>query len=101
MSDHEFHFEQALKELEDITGYFETGDADLDQGLAKFERGLELAAKLKKHLAEIENRVEKIKQRFAPADAATPAPEPAAAPVDDDEPPIGEPPVDANQAGLF
>lgn len=59
-----FEFEPALKELEEITRWFESSDADLDQGLVKYERGMELAAELKKHLATVENRVEKIKQRF-------------------------------------
>lgn len=99
MPTEQFNFEKALKELEDITGWFEAGDADLDQGLAKFERGLELAGQLKKHLAEIENRVEKIKQKFAPAESAAMDPEPAT--PDDDTPPLGEPPVDDAQAGLF
>jgi len=59
-----FHFEAALGELEQITQWFESSDADLDAGLQKFERGLELAAQLKEHLASVENRVEKIKARF-------------------------------------
>lgn len=62
-----FEFDQALKELEDITAWFESTNVDLDQGLVKFERGLELAGQLKAHLATVENRVEKIKQRFAAA----------------------------------
>jgi len=60
-----FEFEKSLKELEDITGWFEQTDVDFDQGLAKFERGMELAAELKTHLASVENRVEKIRQRFS------------------------------------
>lgn len=59
-----FNFEAALAELEQITQWFESSDADLDAGLKKFERGLELAAELKEHLASVENRVEKIKARF-------------------------------------
>ena len=83
-----FHFEQALRELEEITTWFESSNVDLDQGLAKFERGMELAAQLKEHLRGVENRVEKIKQRFsAPASsklaAAASASEPdESAPVD-------------------
>ena len=62
-----FEFEQALKELEEITLWFESTDVDLDQGLVKFEHGMELASQLKNHLASVENRVEKIKQRFSGA----------------------------------
>ncbi len=59
-----FHFEAAIKELEEITQWFESTEADLDEGLVKFERGMELATQLKEHLATVENRVEKIKARF-------------------------------------
>lgn len=75
MTDKPFEFEKALKELEEITSWFESSDVDLDAGLAKFERGMELATELKTHLAGVENRVEKIRQRFSaakPEDEAAP-----------------------------
>jgi exodeoxyribonuclease VII small subunit len=65
-----FAFEPALIELEEITAWFESSEADLDQGLARFERGMELAAQLKEHLAQVENKIEKIKQKFEPAGEA-------------------------------
>jgi exodeoxyribonuclease VII small subunit len=74
MSAKPFEFDKALKELEDITAWFESSDVDLDQGLAKFERGMELSAQLKDHLQAVENRVEKIKQRFATSAAPSPPP---------------------------
>ena len=85
-----FEFEKALKELEDITAWFESTDVDLDQGLAKFERGMELSAALKQHLLGVENRVEKIKQRFS-APAAGRA---ATTTTDDDQPPRTAPEPD-------
>ncbi|TAK88805.1 exodeoxyribonuclease VII small subunit [Patescibacteria group bacterium] len=63
-------FGTKLKELEAITEWFESDEVDLDAALTKFERGMELASELKKELGEVENRVEKIKQRF---DTAAPA----------------------------
>ena len=60
----EFKFESSMKELVDITAWFESPDVDLDQSLAKFERGLELSSGLKDYLQTVENKVEKIKQRF-------------------------------------
>ncbi len=58
-------FAQAFEELEEITSWFDsTQDVDLDLGLKKFERGLELALQLKKKLAEVENKVEEIKKKF-------------------------------------
>jgi exodeoxyribonuclease VII small subunit len=61
-------FGTKLKELEAITEWFESEDVDLNQALTKFERGMQLADELKGELKLVENRVEKIKQRFdAPA----------------------------------
>jgi len=57
-------FGAKLQELETITEWFESDKVDLNAALTKFERGMELASELKKELGEVENRVEKIKQRF-------------------------------------
>lgn len=65
-----FDFEAKLKELEAITAWLESDDANLDQALAKFERGMELSAELKTRLAEMENRVEKIKLQYGDDQAA-------------------------------
>ncbi len=59
-----FNFEKAFSELEVITEEFEKGEIDIETGLKKFERGLELAEQLKKRLGEIENKVIEIKGRF-------------------------------------
>lgn len=69
-------FGAQLKELEAITEWFESDKVDLDAALVKFERGMELASELKKELQQVENRVEKIKQRFdVEAPAAAPSQE--------------------------
>lgn len=96
MATQPFEFEQALKELEDITRWFESSDADLDQGLVKFERGMELASQLKNHLTSVENRVEKIKQRFS----AAPPPAAASAPTTSSAEPTGSTDSD-EQTDLF
>lgn len=57
-------FSQAFQELQRITEAFEQETVDLDQALAKFERGLELARQLKSRLKEIENTVENLKAKF-------------------------------------
>ena len=49
------NFAESLKELEDIAEWFERDEVDLEEGLKKFERGLELAQVLKKRLTEVEN----------------------------------------------
>jgi exodeoxyribonuclease VII small subunit len=86
-----FEFERSLKELEAITAWFESADADLDEGIVKFERGMELAQELKSHLTAVENRVEKIRQRFS----ANTTPERA------EQTPDPTVPLDQGQAGLF
>lgn len=58
-------FSKGFEELEEITRWFDSQEMlDLDVGLKKFERGLELATELKKKLAEVENKVAEIKQKF-------------------------------------
>ena len=65
-------FAASYAELEQIIAWFEGSDADLEEGISKFERGLELAEACKGRLAELENRVTLIKARFAaPATEAT------------------------------
>ena len=46
-------FSEAFKELEQLTQWFENENTDLDEGIEKFERGLELAQICKKKLAEV------------------------------------------------
>jgi exodeoxyribonuclease VII small subunit len=76
MSTKAFEFERSLKELEAITAWFESADADLDQGIEKFERGMELSQELRAHLDQVENRIEKIRQRFSTSTASEPSTEP-------------------------
>lgn len=59
-----FNFGEAYQELEKIVDWFERDNADLDEGIAKFERGLELAQKCKERLKEVENKVVAIKAKF-------------------------------------
>ncbi len=60
-----FNFASAFQELEEITKWFDGEEnVDLDEGLKKFERGLELSNELKKKLGEVENKVEEIKTKF-------------------------------------
>lgn len=67
-------FAAQLKELEQITTWFEADSVDLNQAVTKFERGMELAAELNKELEQVENRVEVIKQKFSDTAATATAP---------------------------
>ncbi len=55
---------KSFEELEALTDWFEKGDGDLDQGLQKFERAMEIADALRKRLDLAENKVKEIKERF-------------------------------------
>jgi len=59
------NFAEAFKELEGIVQWFEASEVDLEEGLKKFERGLELARKCRSRLAEVENKVAEIKEKFS------------------------------------
>ncbi len=58
------HFAKAFEELEAITEWFERGDADLEEGLKKFERGLELASACREKLTEVETKVKEIRLKY-------------------------------------
>jgi exodeoxyribonuclease VII small subunit len=77
MTDSHNNFAAKLKELEAITAWFESEQVDLNEALAKFERGMELSDQLKKELQDVENRVEKIKQKFDSSTVEAAEPEPA------------------------
>lgn len=57
-------FGKDLKELESIVTSLEDSEGDLDISLKKFERGMELASRLKTYLDSVENKVEVIKKKF-------------------------------------
>ncbi len=63
-----FDFGKAYKELEEIVEWFEREDVDLDEGLKKFERGLQLAKSCKSRLKDVENKVTEIKAKFSEMD---------------------------------
>lgn len=55
---------KAFEELEKITQELESGDVDLEKGVPKFKRGLELARFIKKRLSIVENEIKEIKDDF-------------------------------------
>lgn len=62
--DQKFDFTKALKELEEINHWFQSEDIDLDEGLMKFQQGLELIKKCRDRLKQVENKFIEIKQRY-------------------------------------
>jgi exodeoxyribonuclease VII small subunit len=63
-------FAKGFEELEQIARWFEAGEPDLEQGMLKFERALELSSALKERLTEAENKVKEIKARFSSEDSS-------------------------------
>ena len=59
-----FDFAKAMAELEEINRWFQSQEIDLDEGLAKFRRGLMLIKKSRQRLEEVENEFEEIKKEF-------------------------------------
>ncbi len=55
---------KGFQELEEIADWFERGETDLDKGLEKFERAMQVADALKKRLVTAENRVKEIKRKY-------------------------------------
>jgi len=60
-----FNFTKAIKELEEINRWFQSGDIELEEGLGKFRRGLELIKNCRKKLKKVENEFTEIKKDFA------------------------------------
>lgn len=54
----------AFKELEEISAWFEQAEPDLDEGLKRFERAMELSAALRERLQEAENTIKEIKVKY-------------------------------------
>lgn len=54
----------SFKELEEISQWFETSEPDLDEGLKRFERAMELSSALRERLEEAENTIKEIKVKY-------------------------------------
>lgn len=54
-------FGSSFQELEEIARWFEQGEPDLEKGLEKFERAMNLAKELKARLLEAENTIKEIR----------------------------------------
>jgi exodeoxyribonuclease VII small subunit len=87
-------FEQLYARLEDRVGKLEQGGLPLDQSIALYEEGMELARRCQDRLDAAEQKITKLRESFA-ALPARPAAAAHDAPADyeyvsDDEPPIDE-----------
>lgn len=53
-----------LSELEELLAWFEQDDLDIEEALKKYEKGQELAADIKKRLADVENKITVLEKKF-------------------------------------
>lgn len=58
-------FATQFVELEAITTWFERDNVDLEEGIAKFERGMQLAGELRERLRTAEVKIEEIRKKFS------------------------------------
>jgi exodeoxyribonuclease VII small subunit len=59
-----FNFSAAIKELEEISRWFQSEEINLDEGLVKFKKGTALIKKCHQHLKEVENQFVEIKKEI-------------------------------------
>jgi exodeoxyribonuclease VII small subunit len=57
-------YEELNRELEAVLADLQREDLDVDEALARYERGLELVKKLETYLKTAENKVQKLKAKF-------------------------------------
>ena len=57
------NFEQDLQELENIVQKLESGELNLEQSLAQFERGVTLTRACQKALSEAEQKIQKLTEK--------------------------------------
>ncbi len=64
MAKPKFQFGQAFDRLGKIVERLESGNVDLDEALKEYEEGLKLVQQCKKQLAEVENKVKVIRDKY-------------------------------------
>ena len=60
--DKNFKFSKAFQEIEEISQWFQSDNIDIDKGLEKYKRGLELIKKCQKKLKDVENKFIELKK---------------------------------------
>lgn len=64
MAKKELTFTEAFQQLDALAKEFEQQDIDLETSVNYLEKGLELASICKKRLAEVENKVTQIQEKY-------------------------------------
>lgn len=64
MSDKPKSLSDQMAELNELVAWFDQPDIDVDEALKKFDQGIKLTEAIKKQLAEAENKITVLKQKF-------------------------------------
>ena len=59
-----FNFNIAYQKIEEINGWFQEENIDLNEALEKYQKGMELINKCKEELKKAENQFEDIKKKY-------------------------------------
>ncbi len=62
MSKDKYNFSQSYKKLQTIVEWFEKEDVDLEEGIKKFEEGIDLVKEMKDYLGKMENKIKELKK---------------------------------------
>lgn len=62
--DSNFDFGKSMAELEEIADYLQGSEVNLDEAIKKYERGTEIARRLRDYLKSAENKIETLKKNF-------------------------------------
>ena len=57
-------YRQLQAELNQILDWFESGEVEIDQALAKYQQAMALIAEMEKYIKTAENQLKKIKLKF-------------------------------------
>ena len=71
MNKEKFDFTKAYYELEQINEWFQQEDIDLEKGIEKYKRGLELVKKCRERLKTTENQLRDIQKEFPKEESKT------------------------------
>lgn len=64
MSNQKTNLKDKLAELEKLLEWFDKDDLDIEEALAKFESGSELADAIREQLTAIENKITVLEKKF-------------------------------------
>ena len=64
MSNQKNNLKDKLAELETLLEWFEQDDLDIEEALAQYEKGSELASSIREQLSEIENKITVLERKF-------------------------------------